>query len=346
MNEISLHINTGSSVTIVQNTFIDNYMPSASGEFVKIYLYLLRCTSSNIGVSISSIADTFEHTEKDVNRALAYWEKLHLLKLEHDESGALTGICFLSSTEHASEPAAASVSLETAASTEPSKPMKKVLPSADKMKTLKEQEDIRQLLFIAEQYLGKTLSSTEVSNILYFYDGLHFSTDLIEYLIEYCVSKGSKSARYIEKVALSWAEDGSTTVDQAKCNTNLYNKNYFTILNTFGIKGRAPAEPEITFMAKWLDEYHFTLDIIIEACNRTIKQTHQPNFQYANKILEAWNKSGIKHLSEVALLDEKHQNSKKTAPVQKKPASSNNRFNNFHQREYDYDQLEKQLLNR
>ena len=115
MNEISLHINSGSSVTIVQNTFIDNYMPSASGEFVKIYLYLLRCTSSNIGVSISSIADTFEHTEKDVNRALSYWEKLHLLKLEHDENGALTGIYFLSSADLTSGAANTSASLETAA---------------------------------------------------------------------------------------------------------------------------------------------------------------------------------------------------------------------------------------
>ena len=60
--------------------------------------------------------------------------------------------------------------------------------------------------FVAEQYLGKALSPIEINKLLYFYDELHFSTDLMEYLIEYCVSKGSHSIRYIETVALSWAD--------------------------------------------------------------------------------------------------------------------------------------------
>lgn len=67
------------------------------------------------------------------------------------------------------------------------------------VKELRQKEDVMQLLFIAEQYLGKTLSPSEISRILYFYQELHFSADLIEYLIEYCVSKGSKSIRYMEK---------------------------------------------------------------------------------------------------------------------------------------------------
>lgn len=348
MKELSLQIGTTNDVTIVKNTFIDQYMPSANGEFVKIYLYLLRCTTADMGITIPSIADILDHTEKDVKRALTYWEKLNLMKLTYDENGSLTGITLTFPNEQIAQNTdeLLPVQSETAASQEPQPAKKKNFLTADKVKELKEQEEIRQLLFIAEQYLGKTLSATEVSNLLYYYDGLHFSTDLIEYLIEYCVSKGSKSARYIEKVALGWSEDGITTVEQAKCNSNLYNKNYFTILNTFGIKGRGPAEPEISFMSCWLNDFHFTMDIIIEACNRTIKQTHQPNFQYTNKILEEWNKRGIKHLTDVALLDENHQKSKKSAAATKAPTpSSSNKFNNFHQRDYDYEQLEKQLLN-
>lgn len=98
----------------------------------------------------------------------------------------------------------------------------------------------------------------------------------------------------------------------------------------------------------WLNEYHFTLDIIQEACSRTIAQTHQPNFQYANKILEDWHKNGIKHINDIRQLDIRHQQNKKAAaPKQKAPsAPSGNKFNNFHQREYDYKKLEEQLLNR
>ena len=64
-------------------------MPGANGEFVKLYLYLLRCAGTGRELSISSIADFFDHTEKDVRRALSYWEKLKLLKLRYDEDGGI-----------------------------------------------------------------------------------------------------------------------------------------------------------------------------------------------------------------------------------------------------------------
>ena len=77
----------------------------------------------------------------------------------------------------------------------------------------RKQESVAELLFIAERYLGRILTPTDMNSILYWYDGLGFSTDLIEYLVEYCVSKGHTSIRYIEKVALAWADNHITTVD-------------------------------------------------------------------------------------------------------------------------------------
>ena len=59
--------------------------------------------------------------------------------------------------------------------------------------------------------MGKPLSSKEIQKINYFFDTLHFSTDLIEYLIEYCVENGHKSMHYIESVALAWSDAVSYT---------------------------------------------------------------------------------------------------------------------------------------
>ena len=84
---MKLHLPSQSGVTVVENIFIDQYMPKANGEFVKLYLYLLRCAAAGKELSLSSIADVFDHTEGDVKRALAYWEKLHLLKLQYDGGG-------------------------------------------------------------------------------------------------------------------------------------------------------------------------------------------------------------------------------------------------------------------
>ena len=42
MANITLHSDSQTSATSVSNIFIDEYMSDANGEFVKIYLYLLR----------------------------------------------------------------------------------------------------------------------------------------------------------------------------------------------------------------------------------------------------------------------------------------------------------------
>lgn len=349
MSEIALHTYLDTDTTTIQNSFIDRFMPKANGEYVKLYLYLLRLACAQRGVSVSQIADTFDHTERDIRRALKYWEKEGLLKVSFNEQGKLSAISFAPIgaetltepvTKVESVPAPGVAGAETAATAEVPK---KVALTADRLAQLQDQEDIGQLLFIAAQYLGKTLTPSEISNILYFYDTLHFSTDLIEYLVEYCVSKGSKSSRYMEKVALEWAKEGITTVTEAKKSTNLYNKNYYTILNAFGIKGRGPAKPEADYIDQWTNAFHFTMDIIVEACNRTIAQTQRPNFQYANKILEEWHKNNVHHLSDVKALDEEHLKKKKPVAAKAKPAA-NNKFNNFPQREYDYESLEEQLI--
>ena len=117
--------------------------------------------------------------------------------------------------------------------------------------------------------------------------------DLLEYLIEYCVSKGSTSLHYIEKVGLEWHQDGIRTVKMAKSRTNTWNKNYYAILKAFGIRNRNPVPAETECMERWLKEYGFSMDIIIEACSRTVTQTGQPSFQYAEGILSSWKKQGV-----------------------------------------------------
>ena len=68
--------------TVVSNAFIDTYMTAANGEYVKVFLYLLRHEGEE--VTVSAIADALDHTEADVKRALAYWEEAGLLEREGD----------------------------------------------------------------------------------------------------------------------------------------------------------------------------------------------------------------------------------------------------------------------
>ena len=314
--------------TVIENEFIDHYMAKANGEYVKVYLLLLRhLNASNSSLSICKLADYLECTEKDILRAFKHWSKVGLLRIDHDEAGNICGLAV-------GKDAANSV-----VSTPPQpKPVKRTKKAS--------QEELRQLYFVVEQYIGKPLSATEIKKINYFYDTLNFSIDLIEYLIEYCVENGHRTFHYIETVALNWSDSGIQTVEEAKQNTVSYTKNYFSILNAFGIKGRSPAPAEITFIKRWLEEYGFSLDIIIEACNRTICNTHKPDFKYTDSILCNWIANDVHTLSDISKLDEAYQKERVTKKrTTSKPANAGNRFNNFEGRSYDMDSLEQQLLN-
>ncbi len=336
MNSILLRGEGNSDHTLISNVFLDEYMPAANGEYVKVYLYLLRCLESNTReLSIPVIADKFDYTENDVHRALKYWEKLKLLTLEYDTSKALTGIRLVKDYPQEEKDAPVPIPKETS-----------VRPPLSPDTAPLSQEELKQLVFVCEQYLGKTLSSLEMSRILYFHDSLGFDAELIEYLIEYCVSTRHKSLRYIETVAVSWHKQGYTTVAQAKEQTTTYSRAYFSILKAFGISGRNPVEIEIAYMNKWMKEYGFSLELISEACSRTMAAIHQSSFEYADKILSNWQKNGVSSLSDLEALDRSHRSSssRTEASGTKKPALPN-RFHNFQERNYNFKELEKQLIN-
>ncbi|MBM6751117.1 DnaD domain protein [Mediterraneibacter glycyrrhizinilyticus] len=354
MKKLTLKNRFQTNATLLPNDFIDNYMVNANGEFVKVYLFLLRhlddpCSS----LTIPMIADCLNNTENDVLRAFRYWETSGLLRLERDAEDRITGIELQKMTSVKKsgadvmaapslpvpeEPAAEELEAPVAAPAVPS--------NAVQLDTFRAQKEIKSLLFIAEQYLGKTLTRTDMETITYFYDTLNMSADLIEYLLETCVENGHKSMHYIRKVALSWCDSGIETVSQAKEQSQSYNKNCFTVLNAFGIKNRGPAASELTYIRKWAEDYGFTADMIEEACRRTISATHQPSFEYADTILTRWHENHVRSLKDVTVLDEAFQKEKaaqRIASVRTRTSARN--LNNFERRNYDMDSLEEQLLN-
>ncbi len=372
MNTITLSSQSPSGYTFLSNDFIDNYMPSANGEFVKIYVYLIRCLNTNrVSLSVNYLADTFNHTENDVIRALKYWNNTGLLELGFDTNGKdIVSIKITdSAVSHAaldSTIAATSATVDTTDISDDntddipvnipvietpsiSEQFKKPTYTSAQLKAFAQESELKQLLYISQKYLGKTLTSTETNTIIYFYATLKFPSDLIEYLIELCVSKEHKSMRYIEKVALNWAEAGVKSVSEAKEISNTYNNNTFSIMKAFGLSSRNPGKKEMDYINKWNDCYCFSSEMIIEACNRTLQATHQPSFEYADSILTKWRAANVKRLSELEQLDKEYAMNKAAKASQKattrtaKPAA-NNKFNNFEQRTYDYDELEKQLL--
>lgn len=299
-------------VTVIANDFIDRYMAAANGEYVKVYLYLLRHQQERLDVS--GIADALNHTESDVKRALTYWEKLGALK---------TG-----TAKQAAPSADASGAVEAAAS--------RPVYSQEQVNRLAGDEDFTQLLYIAQKYMNKVFTPRECEVFAYLYDGLHMTAELLEYLVEYCVQGGHTSLRYIETVALNWHEKGIRTVDEAKSYSSCFTKDSFAVMRAFGLTDRKPGDAEKELIQKWFGVYGFTRELVLEACNRTLEATHSPSFRYTDKILSEWKKAGVKSQQDVALLDQKRQGRQNAA---RSAAKKTNQFHNFEQRNTDYDSI-------
>lgn len=344
VSKISLHGSSYMDATLVSNRFIDYYMTNANESQIKIYLYLLRCIGSNQNISVCSIADRFNYTEKDILRALMYWDRESLISLEFDSDNNVMGICLNDILNNTIK------SLDTVSSKATESPITEEAPvvakpfySLDKMNEFKSREEVKQLIFMTEHYMGKTLSLPDTNTLLYLYEELHFPVDLIEYLIEYCVNNNHKSMRYIEKTAFAWADQDIHTVKAAKANTNRFKKEYFAVLKAFGISGRNPVDSDIDYIRRWTSEYGFDMDIIIEACNRTMKAIAKPSFGYADSILKNWKEKNVHHKSDVQELDENFQRAK-TTPVPASTVAKNNKFKNFTERDCDFDEIAMDLL--
>lgn len=410
MTAINISSDIATSFTTVSDIFIDQYMPKANGEFVKVYLYLLRATGSGAGIAtISEIADHFSNTEADIIRALNYWASEGILQVQTGADGQIMGINLCSLSVSGMQAAQSNIQSVVADNAAQNNLQNSVVNNAaqnilqnsvvnnaaqnistvntrmhdsvveklksqtpdkaassqkeytlDEIKEFRKNPDISELFFIIETYLKHTLSSTDTNMVLYWLDELHFSTDLVEYLVEYCITKGHSSLRYMNKVALGWADAGIKTVDQAKDDAAAHSQIYYSVMKALGITGRNLVDSEVSLINKWVGEYGFDIELVKAACSKTISAIQKPSFEYTDSILANWKKKDVHTLKDVEVLDANFAKANKASATgssqgtnaangSSKPknnnSSSKNKFNNFNQRNNDYDKLEKLFLN-
>ena len=403
MTAINISSDIASSFTTVSDIFIDQYMPKANGEFVKVYLYLLRATGSGAGIAtISEIADHFSNTEADIIRALNYWASEGILQLQTGADGQIIGVNLCSLSVSGMQAAQSNIQSTVADNAAQNNLQNGVVNNATQnnfqnsvvnnaaqnistvntrmhdsvVEKLKSQTPDKAASSQKEYTLDEppaprpppappappphTLSSTATNMVLYWLDELHFSTDLVEYLVEYCITKGHSSLRYMNKVALGWADAGIKTVDQAKDDAAAHSQIYYSVMKALGITGRNLVDSEVSLINKWVGEYGFDIELVKAACSKTISAIQKPSFEYTDSILANWRKKDVHTLKDVEVLDANFAKANKASATgssqstnaangSSKPKSNNssskNKFNNFNQRNNDYDKLEKLFLN-
>lgn len=261
--------------TEVENIFINEYMPQAPGDYVKVYLYALLYAKQEIDITHRNLATQLGLTEEDVDLAWKYWENMGVVKREISSNATMDyDVVF--------------VNLRELMYAGPAPMPQQTTEQAKELCA----GDLKELFDYVENLKGKPVSAKEMQEIASWSNELSVNTEVIKKAFEHCYGKNKTQLKYIGAVIREWTERGITTEAQAEEYLEMSGKrfgDYKRILNSLGVVGRMATDGEKEMMDKWFDEMGFSVERILDACHKTVG-IQNPNVNYVNKILENWKK--------------------------------------------------------
>jgi DnaD/phage-associated family protein len=336
------------NATSVPNVIIDGHLTRANPEFIIVCLYILRWKDElpHEKYNAEKIAEVLNLNVKTVTDALIYWASAGFTLINGDNGVYQNKIKNNVTNEN--------IRIVTVPKME-NRPSYAV---AEIEKYANSTDDVRFMFQMAERIYGKALTYNDMNLLLAFYDWLALPVSVIEVLLDYCVTNGKRSSRYMEKVALNWADNGITTVDEAEAYIKLFNVDYREIMKELGLAKNDPAPKEIEFMRKWLKELKMPMELVIEACGRAVIQTTRNRFVYTDGIIESWYAKNILTMEQVKQndneYDEKQQEMQNMADsgkgMKKKRGQAQgqsqgirqkSRFANYKGREWNFEEMDR-----
>jgi DnaD/phage-associated family protein len=319
----------------VSSYFIEQIMPSCNATFVKVYLYAFHLAVQGKEVENSQIASALNLLESDVMHAFSYLYEKGCIEFKDNV------VLFTSQKAPAPAVVPASATLPVTppvvpAATQPSAPAPRS-SYRDIASLISANKNLSEMCMLAQNVLGKTLNSSDLETLYWFYDGLHFSPEVILMLLEYCVSKDKRSMKYIEKVAISWHERHITTIEEVEhfMEDEEHRDHYFySLKKIFGIHNRDLTKTEENYLTAWLNDYQMSEEMVALAYEYCILQTNKLSFPYMDSIIRRWHKQNITTIQAAETDNEqfKAKNNKKTNTSQDPEIYSD---------PYDHEELER-----
>ena len=187
--------------TKVENIFINEYMPSAPGDFVKVYLYASMYAEHGLEITEKAIAKQLGLSEEKVREAWEYWEERGVIRKRYfDTQGNVSFIVeFLSLKEQLYGKNTAPVRGEA---------------SRPKGDNVFGNPEVKVMFKDIEKALGRTLDSSELGQIMKWLTDYGASPEVVFTAVKYSIDKNKTSMRYIESVVKGWTEEGLQSTDQ------------------------------------------------------------------------------------------------------------------------------------
>lgn len=298
------------SNTEIPDIFFTEYFSDASGDFIKVYLYLLFLSKYNKEVKLNDLSKKIAVTFPVIQEAISFWE----------QSGAITKkgsgyiINNLQEIElHKLYSPNLSISKETAQKTQKDKLRAKAIESINTM------------------FFQGIMSPSWYSDIDLWFKKYEFDEEVMLALFRYCFEKSALHRNYVKAVADAWHSNNIKTfseLDRYFENQEKLNKIKKSISKKLGLT-RKLTQYEEAYIEKWICEYNYSFDIIELALKRTTSKTN-PNFDYLDKIISDWKDRNLTNSDAIQkyLIDFKN----KTQKIKELDKKTN--YQNYEQREF------------
>lgn len=337
-----MNLGAWNSVFAVPCSVVDQHIKLAGSVPLKALLWVLRHAGEAFEPADAAKALGIDRSE--FSDALLYWQQAGLLA---EQGEFLSPAQALAAPQQAApeQPGAPQPAAAEPIAAAPAAPTHKILSRPQKAdnafvaKRIAESTEIACLMQEAEQILGRLISNGDSATLLMIHDDFGLPADVIIMLLQYVVSIGRANTRYIEKVAMNWADEEIFTHEKAEAKLRRLDesrKAWRTVEQALGIVHRAPTAKEEAFASAWVSQWQFTVPMLHEAYERNVDATGKFSPNYMNKILERWHKDGITTLEQA----QKEQEERAARKSDKPPRATSYNIEEF-ERSGVFDNLDR-----
>lgn len=338
--------------TLVENIFINDFMPMANGTHVKVYLIGFKYASDreiNMNVNNQTIANHLSIPLVDVLDAWNFWESKNII-MKHKKEDTTDDndytVEFISLRQlyidNNFNKATSGITTET-------------IQTADQVSNLlaaNQVSEVKEMFYGIRQLLRRSLKPNEQTKILDWMDDYGVTPDIILRAFHYSIEqRGVKNLSYVAAIIRGWYDKGIITIDKVEEELQKSDDryaSYIKILKFLGLNTSNVGDNAKNIMNKWFDTWNFDLPMIIKACENTANIPN-PNLKYVDKILSDWFTNDVKTSQDVDNRKKAIKNTPKQDTKYKgKSSSKPNKFHNFEQvyHTYSNDDFEKFISNK
>ncbi|MDE6670740.1 MAG: DnaD domain protein [Ruminococcus sp.] len=264
--------NNNDNVFNIPCVVVDNFLQMATGEYIKVLLYILRVSGRDFAEN--EISDETGVNQEEVNRAIDFWRRAKILT----GNGSGSNTPDVQKTEEENVPENSSVSSK--------KYMKNYFSASDIAEIKNSDPEISELIELAENSLG-ILNNTQLTSIINMHNYLGLKTEVIITLIEYCKNIKKTYPKYMDSVASGWAENNINTLEEAQkeverlLDEDEYKNKIKRIIST----DRLSKNDEV-FITEW-HRKNIPTELIEEAYDVTINYIHKLDFKYMDSVIKS-----------------------------------------------------------